>query len=79
MNKKLAKLKYLPNNFEIIENGDHVVCAVSRKLISLENLNYWNVELQEPYFSYVEAHKKKRQTKFLLPSIMRPYPLTWIF
>jgi hypothetical protein len=59
MNKKLAKLKYLPNNFEIIENGDHVVCAVSGKLISLENLNYWNVELQEPYFSYVEAHKKK--------------------
>ncbi|MDA7812214.1 DUF2093 domain-containing protein [Candidatus Pelagibacter sp.] len=59
MNKKLAKLKYLPNNFEIIENGDHVVCAVSGKLISLENLNYWNVEFQEPYFSYVEAHKKK--------------------
>ena len=59
MNKKLAKLKYLPNNFEIIENGDHVVCAVSEKLISLENLNYWNVELQEPYFSYVEAYKKK--------------------
>ena len=44
---------------EIIDNGDHVVCAVSAKLISLENLNYWNVELQEPYFSYVEAHKKK--------------------
>ena len=59
MNKKLAKLKYLPNNFEIIENGDHVVCGVSGKLISLENLNYWNVELQEPYFSYVEAHEKK--------------------
>ena len=59
MIKKLAKLKYLPNNFEIIEKGDHVVCAVSGKLISLENLNYWNVELQEPYFSYVEAHRKK--------------------
>ena len=59
MNKKLAKLKYLPNNFEIIENGDHVICAVSGKLISLENLNYWNVELQEAYYSYVEAHKKK--------------------
>ena len=59
MNKKLAKLKYLPNNFEIIENGDHVVCAISGKLISLENLNYWNVELQESYFSYVEAPKKK--------------------
>ena len=59
MNKKLAKLKYLPNNFEIIENGDHVLCAVSGKLISLENLNYWNVELQEPYFSYVEASSKR--------------------
>ena len=59
MNKKLAKLKYLPNNFEIIENGDHVICAISGKLIELENLNYWNVELQEDYYSYVEAHKKK--------------------
>ena len=37
--KKLAKLKYLPNNFKIIENGDHVICAVSGKKISLDNLN----------------------------------------
>ena len=29
MYKKLAKLKYLPNNFEIIENGDHVICAIA--------------------------------------------------
>ncbi len=35
--KKLAKLKYLPNNFKIIENGDHVICAVSGKKIRLEN------------------------------------------
>ena len=56
---KLAKLKYLPNNFEIIEEGDHVVCAVSGKKISLDNLNYWNVETQEAYFSYKEAHQKR--------------------
>ena len=62
MNKKLAKLKYLPNNFEIIENGDYVICAISGKSISLENLNYWNVELQEPYYSYVEAHTKKENS-----------------
>jgi hypothetical protein len=62
MNKKLAKLKYLPNNFEIIENGNHVMCAISGKSISLENLNYWNVELQEPYYSYVEAHTKKENS-----------------
>ena len=59
MNKKLAKLKYLPNNFEVIENGDHVICAVSGKVIKLEELNYWNVDLQEPYYSYVEASHKR--------------------
>ncbi|MDC3119378.1 DUF2093 domain-containing protein [Candidatus Pelagibacter sp.] len=59
MKNKLAKLKYLPNNFTILEAGDHVICAVSSKKILLENLNYWNVENQEPYFSYVEASMKR--------------------
>ena len=59
MFKKLAKIKYLPNNFQIIEAGDYVECAVSGKKISLENLTYWNVELQEAYFSYKEADKKR--------------------
>ena len=59
MLKKLAKLKYLPNNFEVILTGDHVICAVSGKKIPLEKLNYWNVELQEPYFSYIEASIKR--------------------
>jgi len=59
MFKKLAKLKYLPNNFQVIENGDHVICAISNKPIKLEELNYWNVELQEAYFSYREASIKR--------------------
>ena len=63
MKNKLAKLKYLPNNFEIVENGDHVICAVSGKKIPLENLNYWNVDLQEPYFSYLEANQKREKNK----------------
>ena len=61
MYKKLAKIKYLPNNFEIIESGDHVLCAITGKKISLDNLNYWNVEKQEPYFSYVEASIKREE------------------
>ena len=56
---KLAKLKYLPNNFEIIEDGDYVICAISGKQIPLENLNYWNVDEQEAYYSYLEASVKK--------------------
>jgi hypothetical protein len=59
MFKKLAILKYLPNNFEIIEEGDYVICAISKKKISIEKLNYWSVENQEPYFSYVEASIKR--------------------
>ena len=50
MDKKLAKIKYLANSFEIVEQGDHVVCAVSGKKISLKDLTYWNVDMQEPYF-----------------------------
>ena len=61
MNKKLAKLKYLPNNFQVIEAGDHVICAVSGKMIKLEKLTYWNVDLQEPYYSYKEAYEKKEE------------------
>ena len=61
MKNKLAKLKYLPNNFQIIENGDYVICAISGKKITLEKLNYWNVELQEPYYSYLEAAIKKEE------------------
>ena len=59
MKNKLAKIKYLPNNFEIIKDGDYVICAVSQKKILLENLNYWNVDLQEAYYSYKEASMKK--------------------
>ena len=61
MYKKLAKLKYLPNNFKVIQEGDHVICAISGKKILLENLNYWNVELQEAYFSYIEAAIKREK------------------
>ena len=64
MKNKLAKLKYLPNNFTILEEGDYVMCAISGKKILLENLNYWSVNDQEAYFSYVEA-ELKREKKIL--------------
>ena len=61
MTKKLAKIKYLPNSFQVIQPGDYVECAVSGKKINLENLTYWNVDLQEPYYSYEEAFKKREE------------------
>ena len=63
MKNKLAKLKYLPNSFQIVDNGDHVICAISGKKILLENLNYWSVEEQEAYFSFIEASKKRENSK----------------
>ena len=58
MKNKLAKLEYLPNDFKVIKDGDHVICAVSGKQINLDELTYWNVDLQEAYFSYNEAFVK---------------------
>ncbi len=63
MNENKAKLKYKPNNFEIIKDGDHVFCAVSGKKISISELTYWNVELQEAYFSPKEAQQRYEELK----------------
>ena len=63
MNKKKAKLIFKHNFFEIVEEGDHVLCAVSGKKIMLQNLNYWNVDLQEAYYSPVEVDKKFKTLK----------------
>ena len=61
MLKKLAKIKYLPNNFEVVQDGDHVICAISGKKIPREKLNYLNVKDQEPYFSFKEASLKREK------------------
>lgn len=58
MNGILAQLRYGPNAFEVLKKGDYVICAVSGKKIPLESLTYWNVELQEAYFSAKEAQIK---------------------
>ena len=61
MNKKKAKLVYKHNSFEILETGDYVICAISGKKIMLKDLNYWNVELQEAYYSPVEVKESLKK------------------
>ena len=63
MRKKKAKLVFKHNSFDIIEEGDYVLCAVSGKEIMLKNLNYWNVELQEAYYSPIEVNFKFKNNK----------------
>ena len=63
MSENLAKLRYGPNTFEVLENGNYVICAVSRKKIPLDKLTYWNVDLQEAYFSPKEAQIRFEELK----------------
>ena len=63
MSKKKAKLAFKHNYFEILEEGDYVLCAISGKKIQLQNLNYWNVDLQEAYFSPIEANERYKKQK----------------
>ncbi len=63
MNKKKAKLQYKHNSFDIIEEGNFVVCAISGKEIPLKDLTYWNVELQEAYFSPLEVNERYKKLR----------------
>ena len=46
-----ARLHYMQGTFRILSPGDHVLCAVTRQPIPLDELRYWSVERQEPYAS----------------------------
>tara|TARA_B100000886_G_scaffold340502_1_gene310569 strand:+ start:3870 stop:4094 length:225 start_codon:yes stop_codon:yes gene_type:complete len=63
MNKKKAKLLFKHNSFDVMEEGDFVLCAISGKEIMLKDLNYWNVDLQEAYYSVKEANERYKSLK----------------
>ncbi len=44
-----ARVRYLDSDFQIMVQGDFVRCAVTGKPIPLDQLKYWDVELQEAY------------------------------
>jgi hypothetical protein len=44
-----AKVRYLDGEFQVIEQGEFVRCAVTGQTIPLTELRYWSVELQEAY------------------------------
>jgi len=46
-----ARLHYMAGTFRILSPGDHVVCAVTRQPIPIDQLRYWSVARQEAYVS----------------------------
>lgn len=61
-----ARLRYATPDFDVLEPGEFVRCAVTGKAIPLEHLTYWSVDLQEAYSApehmtarWVEANKAR--------------------
>lgn len=54
----LAVIKYLDGDYKIVTPGTHVLCAVTGAQIPLEDLRYWNVDLQEAYADADAAFKR---------------------
>ena len=46
-----AEVEYLDGDFRVRRPGAFVRCAVTGEPIPLEDLRYWNVDLQEAYVS----------------------------
>ncbi len=46
-----AKVHYLDGEFQVVQTGDYVRCAVTGQRIALADLRYWSVERQEAYAS----------------------------
>jgi hypothetical protein len=61
-----AKLRFLDGDYEVLEPGAYVVCAVTGTQIPLEALRYWSVDLQEAYASPAIS-TQRMQEKGLVP------------
>jgi hypothetical protein len=53
-----ARLRYLDADFQVLQEGEFVRCAVTGQPIRLDKLRYWNVALQEPYSSAEAAFRR---------------------
>ena len=60
-NGRLAKLHYTDGTFRLVSDGDHVLCAVTGKLIPLEELRYWSVARQEAYVDAAASLEGERR------------------
>ena len=57
-----AKIRYLDADFQVLSEGDHVLCAVTGLPIKIEQLTYWSVARQEAYSSAEAAFRRLLET-----------------
>ena len=59
--EKCAIIELHHGQFKIVEPGDYVLCSITNQKIPLENIKYWNVDLQEIYFGPEVALKRYKE------------------
>ena len=56
-----ARLTFDHGEFFIDVAGDFILCAFTKTRIGLDDLKYWDVDLQEAYVSPAAAIERKKQ------------------
>ncbi len=60
-----AKIRYLDGDFQILSPGSHVICAMTGKVIPLDELRYWSVARQEPYADVISSFEADKRAGVL--------------
>jgi len=58
-----AKLHYNGGEFEILETGTYVRCAVTGQKIPLDELLYWSAARQEAYASCLISYERELECR----------------
>lgn len=56
-----AKIHFLDGTFRLLSAGDHVRCAITGTVISLDELRYWSVDRQEAYVDAAASFEAERR------------------
>ncbi|MFO1089432.1 MAG: DUF2093 domain-containing protein [Hyphomicrobiales bacterium] len=57
-----AKIRFGDADYQVLQPGEYIRCAVTGRPIRLEELRYWSVERQEAYASADVAFKRYRDS-----------------
>lgn len=58
-----AELVYGDGEYHVVKPGAYVTCAVTGAHIPLDELRYWNVDLQEPYATPAASLKRMQDIR----------------
>ncbi|WP_439273490.1 DUF2093 domain-containing protein [Pseudochrobactrum sp. HB0163] len=54
-----ARLRYLDGDYQVLEAGSYVLCAVTGEKIDLDDLRYWSVARQEAYVNGLISYQRE--------------------